>query len=195
MWLYSTPGQIFMEPSIATFRHRGVSTARSSDIAQPSRCGSRRYWLRPRPKTPLHPQMLPHVAHRRSHSIPTQKTLTPTGGVRCAKPKKRLEPQPPNAFEAARRAEVAAVAEAAARREEREIAEAHASAQRQAARYADSEIRRRACRWQQGTELPGRISDPYSYKPQCRRTLSQNHLSVPSKAHYIIRPVLCRNRS
>ena len=67
-------------------------------------------------------------------------------------------------LEAARRAEVAAVAEAAARREEREIAEAHASAQRQAARYADSDIRRRAS--EQGAELPGRISDPYSpYSP------------------------------
>ncbi|MBB5338265.1 cellulose synthase operon protein YhjQ/BcsQ [Tunturiibacter gelidoferens] len=63
-------------------------------------------------------------------------------------------------LEAARRAEVAAVAEAAARREEREIAEAHASAQRQAARYADSEIRRRAA--EDNSELPGRISDPYS---------------------------------
>jgi cellulose synthase operon protein YhjQ len=67
-------------------------------------------------------------------------------------------------LEAARRAEIAAVAEAAARREEREIAEAHASAQRQAARYADSEIRRRAA--EDGSELPGRISDPYSPQHQ-----------------------------
>ena len=66
--------------------------------------------------------------------------------------------------EAARRAEAAAVAEAAARREEREIAEAHASAQRQAARYADSEMRRKATIGvqQAPTELPGRISDPYT---------------------------------
>ena len=66
--------------------------------------------------------------------------------------------------EAARRAEAAAVAEAAARREEREIAEAHASAQRQAARYADSEMRRKAAGGvqQAPTELPGRISDPYT---------------------------------
>jgi hypothetical protein len=66
--------------------------------------------------------------------------------------------------EAARRAEAAAVAEAAARREEREIAEAHESAQRQAARYADSEMRRKAAGavQQAPTELPGRISDPYT---------------------------------
>ncbi len=80
--------------------------------------------------------------------------------------------------EAARRAEAAAVAEVAARREEREIAEAHASAQRQAARYADSEIRRREMMGSLGpSQVPGRISDPYT--AQAQAPLSS---SLPSQA-------------
>jgi cellulose synthase operon protein YhjQ len=69
-------------------------------------------------------------------------------------------------------------AEAAARREEREIAEARASAQRQAARYADSEIRRREMMGSRGpSQVPGRISDPYT--PQAQAPLPS---SLPSQA-------------
>lgn len=98
MLLYFILGQIFTEPSIATSRHRGESIVRSSDIEPPSRCGSRPYWLRPKPKTPQQPQMPQHATPRRSHSIPTQKTPTPTGGVRCARPKKPLVPPQQNAW-------------------------------------------------------------------------------------------------
>jgi len=89
---YFIPGQIFTGLNIATSRPLAVSIVRSSDIEPLSRCGSRHLWLRPKPKTPPQPQMPRRATHRRSHSIPTPKTPTRTGGARCAKPKRPLEP-------------------------------------------------------------------------------------------------------
>ena len=77
-------------------------------------------------------------------------------------------------IEAARRAEAAADAEAAARREEREIAEAHASAQRQAALYTESRRRRPSQEEEVMTEVPGKVSDPYT--PESRQPLPADEM-------------------
>jgi cellulose synthase operon protein YhjQ len=95
--------------------------------------------------------------------------------------------------EAARRAEAAAMAEAAARREEREIAEAQASAQRQAARYADSELRRRemvsggrftqSLAFEHPSQVPGKISDPYTQPAQAHSATAPATASPASFAN------------